>query len=625
MYGVRGSGAGSPVVKSKEQARNYFFWGTRADTELATAHLDPAMAFVRALFLALCFAACKVRSDVNVDDGIIDTEGWIGAEYQPSRSSNAGWWANFDAYAAGIARELRQTQRALGFTAIRVFLHSMLYRADPSGLLDKIDRFLTIAKDSGMGVGFVFFDDCWSHSGFNLSDPCQPRKGVHNGCWMASPQDWERTVNPETDLNKTVAGFENYVKDTVSRFRGDPRVLWWEIFNEPHLPPSKFPQGDFSQALRHAAYGWATAAEPSQPVLSCWDENTDTQLVDHHQYASHWGLAKNGVFVNKSGSMRGGLVTEAGARWYQGQPTDSGSPLTVIDWLSRLRALGDSAPFVPGAMLAWEVMVSNSNTRWHWGDPEGTPEPSIPWHQHVFPDGTPVSYTEAAAIRRYVTGDASNIWFLEDFLGGDTNMDSAELFRTLKAGGGSFDASVDPGPNTTCCPSLFEASVRPADNKTIIRLDLCLARAETAGSYSVIIDAAARTLVLADSSGRSLQSFNVSSVENGLVVGAWNMLRVRVAKPAESDEPDNERVQVWINPTFGDVFPNGPHLPGGSLKRIVPMPPRIDTVARAPSSGQSASACASVSAEQGSVDLDYLSILPPTLYGEPFDPPKHSV
>ena len=64
----------------------------------------------------------------------------------------------------------------------------------------------------------------------------------------------------------------------------------------------------------------------------------------------------------------GGFVTEAGARWFQSQ-SDFGNPLTVIDWLTKLRANPD-APFFPGVMIDWEVMVflSNSNTRWSWAN-----------------------------------------------------------------------------------------------------------------------------------------------------------------------------------------------------------------------------------------------------------------
>ena len=42
-------------------------------------------------------------------------------------------------------------------------------------------------------------------------------------------------------------------------------------------------------------------------------------------------------------------------RWFQGQ-SDFGNPLTVIDWLTKLRA-NPAAPFVPGAMIDWEVRL----------------------------------------------------------------------------------------------------------------------------------------------------------------------------------------------------------------------------------------------------------------------------
>ena len=41
------------------------------------------------------------------------------------------------------------------------------------------------------------------------------------------------------------------------------------------------------------------------------------------------------------------------------------------------------------------------NTRWHWSTRAGSPEPAIPWDAWLFPDGTPVSHTEAARLRQY--------------------------------------------------------------------------------------------------------------------------------------------------------------------------------------------------------------------------------
>jgi hypothetical protein len=66
-----------------------------------------------------------------------------------------------------------------------------------------------------------------------------------------------------------------------------------------------------------------------------------------------WGATNNNVFKNSTERMRGGFVTEAGARWFQSQ-SDFGNPLTVVDWLTKLRA-NPEATFVPGVMIDWEV------------------------------------------------------------------------------------------------------------------------------------------------------------------------------------------------------------------------------------------------------------------------------
>ena len=111
--------------------------------------------------------------------------------------------------------------------------------------------------------------------------------------------------------------------------------------------------------MRKAAYGWIKSLSPLAPIASCWDENDDADMVDVHQYNDQWNGINNSVFSNTSGRMVGGIVTEAGARWYQNSSSTSGSPLTVIDWLTKLKR-NPLAKFVPGVMIDWEVMVSFS-------------------------------------------------------------------------------------------------------------------------------------------------------------------------------------------------------------------------------------------------------------------------
>lgn len=136
-------------------------------------------------------------------------------------------------------------------------------------------------------------------------------------------------------------------------------------------------------ALRDAGFSWATALNPAAPVIACcmcrvgplisdlysalWtspclacagDDNKDTEIVDVHRYSSNY-LSDwyPGVYANPT---KGAVITEGGARWYQPPySNDAGSPLTAINFLAALQAdaAAGKVPFVPGAMLSWEVFV----------------------------------------------------------------------------------------------------------------------------------------------------------------------------------------------------------------------------------------------------------------------------
>ena len=174
----------------------------------------------------------------------------------------------------------------------------------------------------------------WANNGATIPDTCVPVKGRHNGCWKTCPQLAQRT---------SVDRFQSYVTDIITRFKNDPRVLYWEIFNEPNSTP-------FTGQLRNAAYGWAMAIKPIQPVISCWGDNPNTQIVDEHRYDENFVGWTNDVYANVS---KGGVVTEGGSRWYQGYDSDAGSVKIVMTWLSALRAAyaKGEKPFYPGMII----------------------------------------------------------------------------------------------------------------------------------------------------------------------------------------------------------------------------------------------------------------------------------
>ena len=104
------------------------------------------------------------------------------------------------------------------------------------------------------GGRFVFFGDCFNHAGGSATQQCVPKKGVHNGCWMASPQDAERVG---ANASNGYAPLKSYVTSTITKFKDHQSVVMWEIFNEPQK------KNAFSLALRDAGYRWAKAEAPA--------------------------------------------------------------------------------------------------------------------------------------------------------------------------------------------------------------------------------------------------------------------------------------------------------------------------------------------------------------------------
>jgi hypothetical protein len=373
-----------------------------------------------------------------------DTSSWVGAEYTPAAAPGNGlWWHTpwFESYLPSVRRELAFAARRLNMTTVRMALAPAVWEADGAALLANMDTVLGIAAEIGIKAGFIFFDDDWNQLGASLQTQCTPIKGRHNGCWLTSPQ---------FDQRENITRYKPYVTSVITRFAADPRVLWWEVFNEPDLSLN------YSVALRDAGYAWAVAASPTAPVISCWSDNVDTQIVDIHDYDTSFVATGSLVYSNPA---KGALITEAGSRWYQPPFSgDYGSVLTYVNFLTALqlaKAAGQR-PYVPGAMISWELMVGNSNTRWHWNSPDGANEPAIPWDAWLFPDGTPISHTEAAALRRYMSGRDEFLSFSK-FLPTPPSVVDGDAFLTIPAGS-SWTAPLAPGVSTLG-DVLVEASV----------------------------------------------------------------------------------------------------------------------------------------------------------------------
>jgi hypothetical protein len=322
-----------------------------------------------------------------------------GGNYLPSTAINQleMWQADtFDP--ATIERELGWA-RDLGFNTMRVFLHNLPWREDRTGFLQRVDTFLGIADRHGIATLVVIFDSCWDP--FPRSGPQRaPKPHVHNSGWVQSP-------GQELLMNGRAHGeLEAYVKDVMTRFKDDKRILGWDLFNEPNNPnvsaygPVETPyKAEYGLILLKETFTWARQVNPSQPLTAGpWEGDwtpgrqspinaymlEQSDVISFHSYDPLEKMRERIELLEKLG--RPILCTEFMAR-----PQGS-------RWETHLPLMKEKNV----AAIAWGFIAGKSQTNYPWDSWKKTytAEPPEWFHDILRADGTAYKPDEIAFLKR---------------------------------------------------------------------------------------------------------------------------------------------------------------------------------------------------------------------------------
>jgi hypothetical protein len=304
---------------------------------------------------------------------------------------------------ATIKRELTWAAN-IGFNTVRVYLHDLAYEADPSGLKDRIQTYLSIADSLNIATMFVFFDDCWNSTVQAGKQP-DPEPHIHNSHWVESPglKNLERFPNDEALRNR----LEVYVKDIMGMLSNDPRVLMWDLYNEPGNwtiePDHRELVGERCLPLLEAVFGWARDVSPSQPLTAgLFNEDyregepgpvsrlklENSDIITFHNYQDA-NFMKNDIEILRKLSGWPMICTEYMAR-------TSGSTFeTILPLLSEERI---------GA-INWGLVSGKTQTIYPWDSwfQEYTEEPELWYHDIFHPDGRPYDENEIAFISSLIS------------------------------------------------------------------------------------------------------------------------------------------------------------------------------------------------------------------------------
>ncbi len=184
----------------------------------------------------------------------------IGCNYVPTYAINQiESWQKLTFDPKIIDSELSLAE-SIGFNTIRIFTHDLLWQEERKGYFSRIRQFFDLCEKHRLKVIYTIFTNGGLEPSVMGPQPA-PIPGVHNGQWRQTP-GVTRIMNRPEKWNS----MEAYVKETISEFAGDPRILFWDIFNEP---------GNNKQVKNIAgfvrlAFSWARQIDPPEPLTSAF-------------------------------------------------------------------------------------------------------------------------------------------------------------------------------------------------------------------------------------------------------------------------------------------------------------------------------------------------------------------
>ncbi len=324
-------------------------------------------------------------------------QAWIvGNNYLPSDAINAlEMWQPETFNPVKIDRELAWAQK-IGMNSVRVFLHDLVWDQDPAGFISRIGTFLDLAEKHHIKPMLVLFDSCWDPAP-HLGVQRKPVPGVHNSGWVQSP-GLVALRDPEQEPR-----LKSYVQGVISAFARDPRILVWDLWNEPdNLNSSSYgdPKDKLAQVekLIPKVFEWARSADPTQPLTSAvwtgdWSSERTLTAIQKTQ------LSESDVISFHSYSKRANLVQAVAdlKRYHR--------PLFLTEYMARPlgSTIEEILPLAKSEKIAaynWGFVAGKSQTYFPWDSWERPYDgpPSVWFHDLFYPDGKPYRESELSFI-----------------------------------------------------------------------------------------------------------------------------------------------------------------------------------------------------------------------------------
>lgn len=325
----------------------------------------------------------------------------IGSNYIPDDAINQlqMWQAStFDT--KEISKELSWAH-AIGMNTMRVFLQNLLWQQDPEGFINRIKIFLNISARYHIRPIFVLFDSCWDPDPA-LGPQHPPIPGVHNSGWVQAPGASMLEDPKDYPLLKS------YVQGVVGAFAHDPRVLAWDVWNEPDNSGG----GDYSKEEPKHKFG---EVEHLLPLVFQWarDEHPIQPLTSPLWHGPNWSQFQKLNAIEKIQLDDSDIITFHNYGWPEQfesrifQLKKYGRPVICTEYMARSAGStidGDLAiaKYYNVGMYNWGLVHGLTQTIYPWSSwtrPYTFTQPLVWFHDLFHRNGKPYRAREIQIIR----------------------------------------------------------------------------------------------------------------------------------------------------------------------------------------------------------------------------------
>ena len=311
---------------------------------------------------------------------------YCGFNYIPAYAINyTAMWDKTTFDPAAIDKELALAEKS-GLNSLRAVLQFAVYEDDPEYFLKTLNTFLAICDKHKIKFMPALFDDCVFGLEFDpkVGKQPEPLKGWYAWAWSPSPGHSmvvDSTTHPR---------LEKYVKAVMGRFKNDPRIFIWDLYNEP----TNGGLGTTTLPLLKKVIRWAHEVHPSQPTtVGIWNKNkqlndiaiTGSDIVSFHNYGNKDDLIRN--------------IAEL--RIYN-------RPLMNTEWMNRPNksVIQDNlAVFYNEKVgcLLWGLVNGKTQTDLPWGHRPGDPISKVWQHDLFHGDFSPYDQQEIDLLSEYIS------------------------------------------------------------------------------------------------------------------------------------------------------------------------------------------------------------------------------